>query len=319
MKDHETNRPTPLLSRLCRNEVENNMKRTITLVAGLILVAGVSAQRGFDEVQIEATDLGGGVHMLKGAGGNLAVSIGEDGAFLVDDQFAPLTDKIQAKVSELGGGPVKFVINTHWHGDHTGGNENFGKAGAIIVAHDNIHKRMSQENFNAWMNRTTPPSPPGALPVVTFTDRVTLHRNGDMIHAIHLPHGHTDGDAMVLFEKANVLHMGDLYFNGLYPFIDVDSGGSVDGFIAAVNKGLSLADEQTKIIPGHGPVATRAQMQTYRDMLVELRGNVAKLKADGNTLEQAIAANPTAKYDEALGGFFIKPDDLTRFIYLSLP
>ncbi len=295
------------------------MKRTILGTLLLSAALTTQAQRDFSNVEIKASDLGGGVHMLEGAGGNLAVSIGSDGAFLVDDQFAPLAGKIQAKVAELGGDQIRFVINTHWHGDHTGSNEAMTGAGALIVAHDNVRQRMSTDQFMKAFNNEVKASPKAAWPVVTFTERVTLHRNGDHIHAIHAPHGHTDGDAMVLFENANVLHMGDLYFNGLYPFIDVGSGGSINGLIDAVNKGLTLARADTKIVPGHGPLASRDDLQNYRDMLVEIRDNVAALKADGKTLEETIAAKPGATYDEAQGGRFIKPEQLVQFIYNSLP
>jgi len=295
----------------------------LTKLAALALTALFSsptlAQRDFSEVEITSSDLGNGIYMLQGAGGNLAVSIGADGAFLVDDQFAPLAEKIQAKVTELGGTEIKFVFNTHWHGDHTGGNEAMSGAGALIVAHDNVYERMSTDQFMEAFNNEVKAAPEAAWPVVTFTDRVTVHRNGDHIHAIHAAHGHTDGDAMVLFENANVLHMGDLYFNGLYPFIDTGSGGSINGLIDAINKGLMLANADTKIVPGHGPLATRDDMQGYRDMLVEIRDNVAALKTDGKSLEEAVAAKPGAKYDEALGGQFIKPEQLVQFIYSSLP
>lgn len=295
------------------------MKRITVMTVGLALAFGVHAQQDFSQVQIESTDLGSGIHMLTGAGGNLALSLGPDGAFLVDDQYAPLSGKIQAKVADLGGGPVKFVINTHWHFDHTGGNETLGSAGALIVAHDNVRVRMSTDQLMAFFNTEVKAAAAAALPVVTFTDRVTLHRNGDQIHAIHSPHGHTDGDAMVLFENANVLHMGDLFFNGLYPFIDLDSGGSIKGLIEGIDKGLALAKADTKIIPGHGPLASRADLVAYRAMLLEICDNIASLKAAGKTLEQTIAAKPGAKYDEAWGGQFINPEQLVEFIYNSLP
>ena len=292
--------------------------RILLCIIALTLSGVAHAQRDFSNVTIAETELGSGIYMLTGAGGNMALSIGEDGAFLVDDQFAPLSEKIMAKIAELTDQPVKFVINTHWHGDHTGGNENFGNAGAIIVAHDNVHKRMSADQFMKFFAREVKAAPAAALPAITFSEQVTLHHNNDRIRAMHVPNGHTDGDAMILFEQANVLHMGDLYFNGLYPFIDVGSGGSINGVIAAIAEGLELANADTKIIPGHGPLSDRATMQAYHDMLIEIRDKVSSLKLDGMNLDEIIAAKPGANYDEAWGGKFIKPEQLITFVYSSL-
>jgi len=290
-----------------------------SIAVGLVLLPlGAMAQGDFSSVEIKSETVVDGVFMLTGAGGNIGVSVGDDGVFIIDDQFAPLTDKILAKISELSDQPVRFVINTHWHGDHSGGNENLAKGGTIVVAHDNVYKRMSTDQFMAFFNNKVPASPRDALPVVTFNDRSTLRLNGDHVHAIHVAHAHTDGDAIVHFEKANVIHMGDTFFHGLYPFIDVDSGGGINGVIAAADKGLSLADENTKIIPGHGPLTDRAGLMGYRDMLVEIRDNVKALKDAGKSLEEAIAATPGKKYDEKLGGAFIKPDALVTFMYRSL-
>ncbi len=284
----------------------------------LALLAGTGAAQDLSQVEMKPTRLADGVYMLVGAGGNIGLSFGADGAFLIDDQFAPLADKIKAAVAELTDQPVRFVINTHWHGDHTGGNEAFGQAGAVIVAHDNIYHRLSTDQFNAFFDSNFPAQPRAALPVVTFTERVTLRLNGDHVHAIHVPHAHTDGDAIVYFENADVLHMGDLFFNEMYPFIDLDSGGGIHGVLAGINKGLALADEDTRVIPGHGPLTDRAGLQAYRDMLVTLRDRIEALKEDGKTLEEAIATKPGAEWDERLGGGFINPAQLTTFIYNSL-
>ncbi len=287
------------------------------LATGLWL-PGVGPAQDLSQVQMTATELSGGVYMLVGAGGNIGLSVGDDGAFIIDDQFAPLADKINAAIAEVTDQPVRFVINTHWHFDHTGGNEAFGGAGAVIVAHDNIYRRMSTEQFNEFLGRTFPPSPRAALPVVTFSERVTLRLNGDHVHAIHVPHAHTDGDAIVYFENANVLHMGDLFFHQMYPFIDLDSGGGIHGVLAGLNKGLALANAETRVIPGHGPLTDRAGLQTYRDMLVTLRDRIQDLKESGKSLDEAIAAKPSAEWDEALGGGFINPAQLATFIYNSL-
>lgn len=271
-----------------------------------------------DSVQIQTVPVGPGVYMLVGQGGNVGVAVGEDAVFLVDDQFAPLSAKITAAVKALSDKPIKFLLNTHWHGDHTGGNENFGNAGVIIVAHDNVRQRMSVDQFMARFNQTVKASPKAALPVVTFGDLVTFHLNGDDIHAIHVNNAHTDGDAVVHWVKANAMHMGDTFFNGMYPFIDLGSGGSINGVIEAVSTALTYANENTKIIPGHGPLSNRADMVAYRDMLVAVRNNVRKLIAQGKTMKQTLAAKPTAAWDAKWGGGFMKPDDFVSTVYESL-
>jgi len=276
------------------------------------------AAQDFAEVEIQATRLGGGLAMLVGRGGNIGVSVGDDGSFLIDDQFAPLTPKILAAVRELGGGEVRFVVNTHWHGDHTGGNEPLGRAGAVIVAHDKVRERMSTEQVQGLRGRTVPSSPPEALPVLTFASGVTLHLNGQEIDVVHLPAGHTDGDSLVHFRDANVMHTGDLFFNGFYPFIDVDSGGSIDGMIDAVDDALALANDETKIIPGHGPLATRADLVAYRAMLGSLRAAVQEQIDAGRSLEQAQAARPTRTLDDEWGDGFLQPDQIVAIVYASL-
>ncbi len=270
------------------------------------------------DVAIEAIPVAGSIHMLKGRGGNLGVCVGPDGSFLVDDQFAPLTDKILAAIATIHPGPLRFVLNTHWHGDHTGGNENLGKAGTLVVAHDNVRVRMSTEQFNTVFADTTPPSPAAALPVVTFNDAVTLHLNGEEIHAFHVPPAHTDGDAIVHFRRANVIHAGDIYFNGMYPFIDIDSGGSIRGVLAAVDRILALADANTHIIPGHGPLSNRIELERYRAMLAGVVDAIAPAIGRGATLEEVVAAAPTATFDAIWGNGFMKPPQFTKIVYLDL-
>ncbi|WP_405244041.1 MBL fold metallo-hydrolase [Lentisalinibacter salinarum] len=266
--------------------------------AATAVAAGpVQAQDDMADVEIGVTDLGDGLYMLTGRGGNMGLSVGEDATFLIDDQFAPLTPKIKAAIAGLTEDAVKFVFNTHWHFDHVGGNENFGETGAVIVAHDNVRERMSEDQFLEAFNREVPASPPEALPVVTFNDRVTLHLNGETIRAFHTPHAHTDGDSVIYFDGANVFHMGDTFFHKMYPFIDASSGGSVDGVIEAASAVLAMADEDSVIIPGHGPIATRDDLRAYRDMLATVRDSVKAMIGDGMTLEQVQAANPTADFD----------------------
>ena len=285
----------------------------------LVLAAGTAfAQEDFSKVEVTSQKVAEGVYMLQGAGGNIGLSIGEDSAFLVDDQYAPLTPRILAAVKALTGKPVKFVLNTHWHFDHTGGNENLGAAGTLIVAHDNVRRRMSTEQFMAFFDMKVPASPKVALPVVTFNDTVTFHINGDELHAFHVPPAHTDGDSVVHFRRADVIHTGDLFFNGFYPFIDVDSGGSIEGMIGAADRMLGMARDTTKIIPGHGPLATRADLEAYRDMLVGLRDAMKPLVASGKTLEQATAARPFAAFDPKWGAGFIKPEQMVALVYKDL-
>ena len=285
--------------------------------AAFALAAPASAQQDLSGVEIKVEQLAPGVAVLFGAGGNIGLSHGEDGNVIVDDQFAPLTDKIAAAVGAIDPDPIRFVINTHWHFDHTGGNENFGKRGSVILAHDNVRARMSADQVIAALDAKVPASPKAALPVVTFGDGVTLHLNGDTLHVVHVADAHTDGDSLVHWQKANVLHMGDTFFHReSFPFIDLSSGGSIDGLIAAAGRGLTFANDGTKIIPGHGPVATRADLAAYRAMLVDIRARVEAGIAAGRSLAQIQAAKPAARYGMPDG--FIKPDQFVQFVHESL-
>ena len=252
--------------------------------------------------------------MLMGRGGNIGLSVGDDGAFLIDDQFAPLTAKILAAVAAVTDQPVRWVLNTHWHGDHTGGNENLGTAGAMIVAHENVYRRMNPAEFAELVGRSGQASR-AALPVVTFDDRVRFHWNGRHIRVTHIGEAHTDGDAIVHFPRANVFHMGDTFFQGRYPFVDVDSGGGVDGVIAAANFVLERSSVGTRIIPGHGELASPADLRAYRDMLETVRLRVAGLVANGRTEDQVVAAAPTADLDAIWGD---NPERFVRAVYRSL-
>jgi len=294
--------------------------RSLALAMPLVVLcaAPAAAQGDFSAVEIKAEKVADGIYMLTGSGGNLGLSVGEDGAYLIDDQYAPLTGKILAAVKELTPEPVRFVINTHYHGDHTGGNENMGEAGALLVAHENVRARMAAGTFMKAFNRQVEPAPAGALPVVTFTDAVTFHWNGEELRVFFVGPAHTDGDVIIHFVKADVFHMGDTLFNGLYPFIDVSAGGRIDGMIAAVDRVLKVADEKTRFIAGHGPVAAKADLQAYRDMLAQVRDRVVKLKAEGKTGEEIVAAKPTAEFDEKWGGGFMKPDAWVGLVYESM-
>ncbi len=294
------------------------MRRLLVSFALVFAVApAAAAQVNYDTVQVRTLKVGDGVYMLQGAGGNIGVSVGSDGVILIDDQFAPLSDKIKAAVAALGG-PIRFLLNTHWHGDHTGGNEIFAKSGVVIVAHENVRRRMSVEQFVAAFNQRVPASPTGALPVVTFTDAVTFYLNGDSINVFHVAPAHTDGDAIIWFRRANVIHMGDTFFNGRYPLIDLSSGGSIDGMVGAADRVLAVADANTKIIPGHGPLGDRAALQAYRTMLATIRDRIRQAVTAGRTLEQVQAAKPTAEFDAVWGSGRITPTLFVEMLYTDL-
>jgi glyoxylase-like metal-dependent hydrolase (beta-lactamase superfamily II) len=253
--------------------------------------------QNFDTVQVRRTPVAGAVHMLVGSGGNIGLMVGSDAVFVVDDQFAPLTPKILAAIKEVTDQPVRFVVNTHWHFDHTGGNENMGQAGALIFAQENVRKRMSTDQFIEAMNLKQPAAPRGALPVVTFTEGISFHMNGDSIVVFHVPPAHTDGDALVMFTKANVLHTGDVFVSDRYPFVDRSSGGTIDGIISGAERIMAATNAQTKIIPGHGPLSDRARVKAYHDMLVVMRDRMKKEIASKRTIEQVLASKITSEYD----------------------
>lgn len=279
------------------------------LASAALIASGPVVAQDLSKVEIKSEQVAPGVAVLFGAGGNIGVSYGEDGTILIDDQFAPLTEKIQTAVSTLGAKPVKFLVNTHWHYDHTGGNENLGKAGAVIMAHDNVRVRMAAGQGNQK------PSPKVALPVVTYADGLKLHLNGEEVRVIHMPAGHTDGDSIVHWTKSNVIHMGDLFFLRMsFPFVDASSGGNVRGVIAAADKALAIADDQTKIIPGHGAVATKADLKQYRDMVAEIVAKIETSAKAGKTLEQIKAERPADGYGVKADGF-ITADRFVETVY----
>ena len=255
------------------------------------------------------------ITMLSGKGGNIGLFIGEDGTFLIDDQFAPLTDKIVAAIKSVGGDFPKFLINTHYHGDHTGGNENLGQRGTLIVSHDNVRERLSLGSFIAAFNMKREAVSPNGLPVVTFSEDISFHLNGDNIRASHVPHAHTDGDSFIYFKKANVIHAGDLFFNGFYPFIDVTHGGSLKGMIKGVDRVLALADEHTKIIAGHGPLGDKAELTAYRQMLMTAYDRLRRLKMEGKTAQQAAAEKPLSDLEATWGDGLFKGDRWIEIIY----
>ncbi|GFZ90322.1 hypothetical protein GCM10011531_22400 [Aquaticitalea lipolytica] len=277
------------------------------LVTIAFSVVSFTRAQNFDNVTITTTKLSDNVYMLVGAGGNIGVSVGDDGVFVIDDQFAPLTTKIEAAIKTLSDKQIQFLVNTHYHGDHTGGNENMKKLGTTIIAHDNVRKRLEDK-------------PKDALPVITFNDELSLHINGEKISVFHVEHAHTDGDALLYFTKSNVLHTGDVYFNKRYPYIDLNSGGSVNGYIEAVKKGLSAINDDTKIIPGHGELSTKAEYQFFLEMLETLKDNVLSEIKKGKTEDEVAANSEITKVYDDLGYSwnFISSEKIRRTFYLSL-
>jgi glyoxylase-like metal-dependent hydrolase (beta-lactamase superfamily II) len=289
-----------------------------SLVAVLLSAAPLVAQDP-DSVNFTRQRLADGIYLLQGAGGNIGVSAGKDGVFIIDDDYAPLTPKLKAAVAGVSSSPIRFVINTHKHGDHTGGNEVLGAEGAMIVAQENVRARMSVSQFYKEFNQTTPAAPVSARPIITFGESMTLYLNGDTVDILHAKAAHTDGDAIIRFRRANIIHMGDTFFNGFYPYIDVTSGGSMDGMIAAANQALAFCNDQTKIIPGHGPMGNKVQLIAFRDMLINVRVRIAKAKIDGMTAEQVLNANLLADLDSTWGKGFMTPAQFAATAYNAIP
>ena len=283
----------------------------VFLVAVFVHVAVAQAE---DE-KIVPTAVTDQIYMLMGSGGNIGLFIGDDGSFLIDDQFAPLTEKIVQAVKSIGGEQPKFLFNTHYHGDHTGGNENFGKGGTLIFSHDNVRERLQTGFFIREFNMKQEGVGSAGLPVVTFSTEMSFHLNGDTVRAIHIPHSHTDGDSIIHFSSANVVHAGDVFFNGFYPFIDVSHGGSLKGMIQGVREILLLSDENTKIIPGHGPLGNREELQNYLQMLETAYGRLRKLKAEGKSVQEAMAAQPLKDLEETWGDGLFTSDKWIEIIY----
>jgi glyoxylase-like metal-dependent hydrolase (beta-lactamase superfamily II) len=286
------------------------------LTVVLLFAISAHAQTDFSKVEIKATKVAGNVYMLQGAGGNIGVSVGDDGLLIVDDQFAPLADKIRAALKGLADKKLRFILNTHWHGDHTGGNVAFGPE-ATIIAHDNVRKRLATEQKSTVFNSTTPPSPKEALPVITFNDSLSVHFNGEDIRAIHFPHGHTDGDSVIFFSTSNVVHLGDDFFAGRFPFVDLESGGSVEGLVKNIGELIAKIPPTAKLIPGHGPISTLDDLKSYHRMLQQTSEIVRQKIAAGKTLDQVKSEGLPAEW-EPWGTGFIKTDRWVETIYKSL-
>ena len=293
------------------------MKKIFLPVVLLLFAVSINGQQqDFSQVQIKATKVAGNVYMLEGSGGNIGVSVGADGILIVDDQFAPLADKIRAALKGLNQGKLRFILNTHWHGDHTGGNIAFGPE-APIIAHDNVRKRLATEQRSQVFNRTTPASPKEALPVITFDQSLSVHFNGEEIRVIHYPQGHTDGDSVIFFSSSNVVHLGDDFFAGRFPFVDLESGGSVEGLIKNIGEIIGKIPEGAKLIPGHGPISTLEDLKNYHRMLQQTTEIVRQKITAGKTLQQIKSEGLPAEW-EPWGTGFIKTDRWVETIYKSV-
>ncbi len=294
------------------------MKKAILVLASAFTLAALPARAQVDDyqkVEIKPTKLAGAVWILEGAGGNIGVSSGRDGLLIVDDQFLPLADKIKAALAGISpGGKLAFVVNTHWHGDHTGGNRIFGKD-ATIIAQTNVRKRLSVKQERR--GRTVEASPKEALPVVTFDDGVTIWFNDEEIQVIHAPHGHTDGDAIIFFKGSNVVHMGDQFFNGMFPFIDLAAGGDVAGYIKNVADMIAKIPFDAKLIPGHGPIGSTEDLRKFHAMLVRTTDHVKMAISKGMTLEDAKKAGLPAEFLPWASGL-VPVERWVETIYTSL-
>jgi len=293
------------------------MRRFLTLLFLCTLPVSAAAQTpDYSKVQIKATKVAGNVYMLEGSGGNIGVSVGPDGILIVDDQYAPLSEKIRTALKGLNQGKLRFILNTHWHGDHTGGNANFSPE-ATIIAHDNVRKRLASEQKIPFFNSTVPASPKEALPVISFDNSLSVHFNGEDIRAIHYPHGHTDGDSVIFFTSSNVVHLGDDFFAGRFPFVDVDNGGTVLGLTKNIGEIIPKIPAGAKLIPGHGPLSTIDDLKLFHRMLIETTDIVRKKVEAGKTLDQIKAEGLPDEW-KSWGTGFIKTDQWIQLIHVSL-
>jgi glyoxylase-like metal-dependent hydrolase (beta-lactamase superfamily II) len=303
------------------------MRRHFVIALGLLLLStshgwAWKTASGFSmdwpNVTVETQKLSGSTYCLHGSGANVCASVGPDGILLVDAEFEPMTIKIKKALTALDPGPVRYLIDTHWHTDHTGGNADFAKTGTVVIAQRNVLLRMQSPQFLPFLNLKCDPAPREAWPKITYNDAMTLSFNGEDIQLFHLGPAHTDGDTVVYFPKSNVLCMGDIYINGLYPIIDLGSAGTINGYFGMIDKALTLANAETKVVPGHGPVATVKDLIAYRDMLLTLRDRVLSMKADGKSLPEILQANPSHEFDAAWASDRVGPDGVTKMIYESL-
>jgi glyoxylase-like metal-dependent hydrolase (beta-lactamase superfamily II) len=300
----------------------------LTLSAGLALqdsraaaspwkVAG-GFSTDWDHLKVEVRPLAPNVYFLHGSGGNTVALVGPDGTLLVDTEFSQVAPKLRAALVGLGAGPTRYVISTHFHGDHTGGNAFFRREGAVLIAQTQCRARLLESEYSAYWGHSSPATPVADAPTLTFENSLVLHIDGEEVTASHLQPAHTDGDTVVYFKKANVVHLGDIYINGLYPYVDVGSKGTIDGYFPVIDDVLARTNSKTLVIPGHGPVASHSELQAYRDMLWTVRNRVAALVAEGKSLEEIIAARPSREFDESWASDRVGPDGFAVMIYQSL-
>ncbi|NNE26778.1 MAG: MBL fold metallo-hydrolase [Saprospiraceae bacterium] len=289
-----------------------SIQKLIVLCFFIIPLGGYAQ---WDDVNITVNKVQGNVYMLEGRGGNIGLFVGEDMTLLIDDQFAPLSEKIKSAVQSVSDNPIHYIVNTHWHGDHTGGNANFAEMGATIVAHENVRTRLSTEQKRPFRN-PTPAAPEAAWPDITFDENLQLHLNGESVQLIHVHNAHTDGDVFVYFPESNVLHMGDCFFKDRFPYVDLGSGGSPDGAIKAVETALMITDQNSKIIPGHGALATRDDLVRFKEMWVTMRSRIKDAITNGRSLEDMKAGMLTEGYD-GWGDFFISDEKMIEMLFRS--
>jgi cyclase len=294
---------------------------SLLVIFGIFLFLSLS---NFDTIyashlEINSTNLINNMYIIHGSGGNVILFTGNDGAIIVDDQYAPVTKKLKSLIANLTDKPIKFVINTHWHPDHVGGNEKLGETGAIIISHDNVRKRLNTVQFLEFINQTIPPLSKNGLPIITFSENITLHQNNDEIQIFHLNEGHTDGDSAVFFVKNNVIHVGDDFSDRSYPFMDLSSGGSVDGLISSLQTILLKINKDTIVVGGHSGVSNQTKVREYLNMLIDVRNVISNMIKDGKTLNEIIQSKPTSRYDNIYHDYsFIKPKDFVTNVYMSL-
>ena len=304
-----------------------NEKNILILYSLLTLLGSLIAFLSFlnlytiyaSHLEIDTTKLTNNIYVLQGSTVNVILSIGNDGVILVDDQYAPVTEKIKSVIANLTDKSIKFVINTHWHPDHTGGNKNLGEAGAIIISHENVRKRLSTDQFFEFINMTIPALSEIGLPLITFSENMTFYQNDEQIKITHLDSGHTDGDSAVYFTKNNVIHVSDDFSDRSYPLIDLSSGGSIDGLISSLKKILLMMNKDTKVVAGHSDISNQTKVKDYLYMLIDIRENIKNLIKEGKSLHEILKTKPTSKYDIIYYDHsFIKPKDLVTNIYMSL-
>ncbi|MEO1050377.1 MAG: MBL fold metallo-hydrolase [Bacteroidota bacterium] len=292
------------------------LRSQLTFILLLVLPTTLFAQN--NEIKIQTEKLTDKLYMLKGRGGNLGVFAGPDGVLVIDAQYAPVSEKLKEAIQTISDSPIKYLINTHWHFDHTGGNENFERFGATILAQEKVRERMASGQVIELLKREVPAFPEKALPVITFDQGLKLHFNGEEVQIIHNGRAHTDGDAIVYFPASNVIHMGDVFVRYGYPFIDTSSGGSIDGIIAFLGQALDLINDETRVIPGHGEMSTKKDVIEFRNMLISVRDIVKERIAKGQSLDDIISAKPLSDYDERWNNNFIKSETFVMVVHESL-